>query len=329
MLSEEEKEVLRNQDPYGFECIFYEELESWLSQDIACCDNCYDDFLENWPYAYSAENCKFQTNSMPLDCFYSGTHLREFYSETEFLKYLQLIDCPRCGIPLTHNLWAYELPFDVVDGFESKVKEISRLITVTPFLVLSHPFAQDVLSSIRSLSNKIDKIKINSDLFRARTNLSVNEVIHSSFDYAPQDVVRDGRYNHAGSPVLYCSFDAATCVEEMRNEACHVARIKCSKEMKIMDLTDPYEVHHEHSDLLNSLVYSSLLSARCEGGGYYKPEYLFSRFISDCARQVGFDTIQFPSTRMQKNSWNLVILNNQISVGNGLDIIDINYYPNK
>ncbi|HBG9755510.1 TPA: RES family NAD+ phosphorylase [Klebsiella oxytoca] len=329
MLSEEEKETLRNQDPYGFELIFYEELESWLSQDIACCDNCYDDLIKNWPYVYSSENCKFQKNSMPLDCFYSGTHLRELYSESDFFKYLQLIDCPRCGVPLTHNLWAYELPFDVVDGFESKVKELSKLITVTPFLVLSHPFAQEVYSAIRSLSNKLGKVKIGSNLFRARTNLKDNEVRDSSFDFAPKDVVKDGRYNHAGYPVLYCSFDAGTCIEEMRNESCHVATINCSKEMKIMDLTDPYEANHEFSDLLNSLVYSSLLSAKCEGQGYYKPEYLFSRFLSDCARQVGFDAIQFPSTRMQKDSWNLVILNREVSIGDGLDVIDIKFHPKK
>ncbi|MFK9902886.1 hypothetical protein ACJEPZ_28305, partial [Klebsiella pneumoniae] len=112
----------------------------------------------HWPYAYFSEDCKFQTNNMPLECFYSGTYLSEFYSESDFSKYIQLIECPRCGNSLTHNLWAYELPFDVVHGFESKVKELSELITVTPFLVLSHPFAQEVYSAIRSLSNKIGKV---------------------------------------------------------------------------------------------------------------------------------------------------------------------------
>ena len=36
--------------------IFYHELESWFTADIACCDDCYDDFLSKWPAVYSRDS---------------------------------------------------------------------------------------------------------------------------------------------------------------------------------------------------------------------------------------------------------------------------------
>lgn len=44
--------------------------------------------------------------------------------------------------------------------------------------------------------------------------------------------------------------------------------------------------------------------------------YIFSRFISDCAKYSGFDAIKYPSTRTSDDSYNLVILNNELSLQN-------------
>lgn len=55
MLTPEERSVIEEEDQYCFDELFYRDLESWFSSDIACCDNCYDDFLENWPHAYAAD----------------------------------------------------------------------------------------------------------------------------------------------------------------------------------------------------------------------------------------------------------------------------------
>lgn len=32
----------------GFEELFCEELNSWFNADIACCDECYDEFTNQW-----------------------------------------------------------------------------------------------------------------------------------------------------------------------------------------------------------------------------------------------------------------------------------------
>lgn len=51
--------------------MFYHELESWFSADIACCDECDDNFISKWP-AVNFINYDFQKNSIDIKCFYSG-----------------------------------------------------------------------------------------------------------------------------------------------------------------------------------------------------------------------------------------------------------------
>ena len=66
----------------GFEDLFFEELESWFSADIACCDACYDDFVDQWPAIY-LRDIEFQTSGTPLNVFYDGSDLRELFTEDE------------------------------------------------------------------------------------------------------------------------------------------------------------------------------------------------------------------------------------------------------
>lgn len=80
-LTAEEKAIV-------FEELFMHELESWFTADIACCDNCHDDFVAEWPYAYSADGARFQCDSIDLHCFYSGSRLADSYTEEEFQKLL-------------------------------------------------------------------------------------------------------------------------------------------------------------------------------------------------------------------------------------------------
>jgi len=78
----------------------------------------------------------------------------------------------------------------------------------------------------------------------------------------------------------------------------------------------PYESHRKHDDLLSTLTYSALISARKSNTGWYRPMYIFPRFISDCAKYSGFDAIKSPSTRTSDDSYNLVKLNNELSLKN-------------
>jgi len=314
MLTSEQKDKLEAEDSYWFEELFYRDVESWFSSDIACCDECIDDFLSNWPHAYSADKAAFQCSSIGLDCFYSGSRLSEFYTKEEFFKFLRLISCPRCGSELKYNIWAYNLPFDVVEDFEDKLNEIAGIASSTPFMLMEHYFAKEVYEAINELGAYVKPTKINSALFRARTVKSLTTYDLKEFDFPPNSVVSEGRYNHAGMPALYLASDKETCFHEMRESDSIIAEINMQKELKVLDLINPFESHEKHSDLLNTLIYSALMSAKQSNTGWFRPMYIFTRFIADCAKYAGFDAIKYPSTRKAEENYNIVVLNMDYSL---------------
>jgi len=254
-----------------------------------------------WPHAYSAEDCRFQTQEIDLKWFYRYGYLRDVFSEEEFDHYIAQIECPRCAHPLTHTIWAYNFPFDIPENFESTIEEVSELARSTPFLLLTHNFCREVLAVLGDLSTEMASALVSQPLFRARSTLS-GELTESieCFDFPPARFVQEGRYNHAGAPVLYLASDKETCLAELSGEQCIVLELKLLSPIKILDLSDPFAAHHRHSDLLNSLVYSALVSASQPDNGWHKPHYVVSRFIADCARAVGFDasSIHRPDERV-------------------------------
>ncbi len=199
---------------------FFAELDSWFSTDIACCDQCHDEFVAIWPHAYSADDGEFQKAGIPLTAFYDGSRLRQSYTMEEFCDFVGDLSCPRCGGELTHNVWPYNLPFSVEPGFEEAISEIAKLAEETPFLLLKHAFADRVLSAISRLGMATSETHFGKSLFRARSGLVPEEA--SQFALPPANVVREGRYNHTGSPVLYLGSDEETCIEEMRRATCTI-----------------------------------------------------------------------------------------------------------
>jgi len=307
----------------AFEEYFYHDLEKWFSADIACCDHCYEDFLSMWPHADNADDCFFQTQSIGLDCFYSGSYLQDVYSKTEFDHFIAQIPCPRCGNALGWNIWAYNLPFDVPRDFEATIVQVSDLARSTPFLLLENDFCKKVLSAIRDLSKTVVSVSFNTTLFRARsTNSGPLPKNILTFDFPPALVVQEGRYNHSGSPVLYLASDNETCRAELRNSPCLVLEFELLPPIRVLDLTDPFTAHGEHADLLNCLVYSALASAKQSDDGWHKPHYVVSRFVADCARAAGFDAIKYPSTRRTAKNFNLVLVNTSMSLASSARIIN-------
>lgn len=293
----------------GFEEWFYHDLEKSFSADIACCNNCYGDFIAMWPHAYNAENSIFQTTEIDLDWFYETGYLKDAFSKEEFDHYIAEMQCPRCGSFLSSSIWAYNFPFDIPEGFEKTIREVSELASSTPFLLLENEFCKQVLAAVRDISKSASPTLLDQPLFRGRSESQAPLKSIHSFEFPPAAFVGEGRYNHAGAPVLYLASDKETCQAELRDSACLVLEFKLLAAIRIFDLTDPYEAHQEHSNLLNCLVYSALVSARQLDDGWHKPHYVVSRFIADCARSAGFDAIKYPSTRRTSTNFNLVLIN--------------------
>jgi hypothetical protein len=85
-----------------------------------------------------------------------------------------------------------------------------------------------------------------------------------------------------------------------------VASFRILDQIRILNLEGEFGIVGD--DVLNAVVYSSLISAPRDRTGWHRPEYVFSRFVSDCAKFGGFDGIRYGSTRSGRGH-NLVLLN--------------------
>ena len=322
----DERQNLEREDEYGIEDFFLSEVDSWFSADIACCDKCIDDFLKTWPFAYSADNARFQNQQMDLELFYSGSRLRDAYTEKEFFKFVRLVSCPRCDEELTSGFYPYEFPFDPIEDFELFINELADLSKKSPFLLIKHPFATQVFEAIEELYKDTSTTTVSTNLYKARVKSQVSVVKASEFDITPKQYASEGRYNHAGLPAFYLGSDMETCYQELRKKDSYIAELVVEKEIRILDLTATYENHNKHSDLLDTLVYSSLISAKQDETGSFRPQYIFSRFIADCAKYVGFDAIKYPSTRTNIDNFNIVLLDNNLCINNLIKLSKIYSY---
>lgn len=98
--------------------------------------------------------------------------------------------------------------------------------------------------------------------------------------------------------MLYLANDAAVAASELGQvgEPCLVGRIKVLVPLKVLDLIDA-DGDAVDSELFNALANSALLAAPRTDEGWVKRQYVFSRFVADCARSAGFDAIRYGSTK--------------------------------
>ncbi len=305
-----------------FQGVFLDELDSWFSADIACCESCYDDFLQMWPHAYSADDAQFQKHSIDLELMYSGTRLRDLYSKQEYDVLVTTLRCPRCGSEIKGWIWPYEFPFHVDYDLEMEIERIAEIASQTPFLILENELAKNVHTTIKHLGESAPYVKLEAPLYRARTYSKENDYGTQQFDLPPKSKVAEGRYNHAGSPVFYTADDIKTCFHELRERECVAVEITTTQPVKLLDLTIPYSAAGADHDVLNAIVYSSLMSAKHTDAGWHKPAYVFSRFVADCARSAGYDAIKYPSTRTAEGCYNIVFLSREWKLKNRWSIID-------
>jgi len=183
------------------------------------------------------------------------------------------------------------------------MQELASLSAKTPFLALRHPLARKVLREVRRLSAIVPTAQIPQEHYRARPISTARQP--GQFLAPPASKCSEGRYNHAGRPVLYLSSSAQVADAELRKpeEGCLIAALTLTRPQKILNLG----TEELPSDILQAVTASALLSAPAENEGWQKPEYTFSRFVADCAINAGFTAIRYPSVALPEG-YNLVVL---------------------
>lgn len=278
------------------------DVEAWVNSSIACCDSCYDDFVSKWPLAYHRQ-AKLQMDSIDPRAFYSGSrHVREEFEESDFLKLWEFIACPRCGEPMGGNIFPFEFPFSNAGYFEEAFRELGELAHNTPFLVLTSSVAREIFEEVKKTCSKLCAGAPYKRLYRGR---SIENPTFDDFNAPPASRVGEGRYNHAGKPVLYLASDERTCWEECRRprDRFFILEFAVQSPLLLLNFSD----FEELSNLLSALIYSSLMSSPTDSAGWNRPEYVLTRFVADCARAAGVDGIVYPSCR-QSSGDNIVLL---------------------
>ena len=295
-----------------FNEIVGDEIDSSYSSSIACCDFCYDDFKAHWPDVAFRE-LEFQTQSVDAHWFVEYSRLVDIYTPAEVSTLREFIRCDRCARYGSCNLWFYEHRFSGSDDLEEAIDELLAIGSTMPFLLLEHELAVRVLAEIRRQAEGVTPALVSRNLYRARSAADVARLHQdptalATYAPPPAPFVAEGRFNHAGAPMLYLASAPAIAASELGSPGllCHVATLRLTAPLKILDLV---ELDEEESgfELMQALASSALLSAPRTGEGWLRRQYVFSRFVADCARSAGFDVIRYGSTK-QRGGDNLVVL---------------------
>lgn len=280
---------------------FISDLDHIYSADVTCCENCFNHFEENWPNIV-----RHSDDFVVIDFknFYEKSRLlREFYDYDFLDKYSHKLTCKRCGCSIVNSrFWIggfhFSLPSNF-EEFESDLIELKSDIEKTPYLGLKNDLAKDVYDIILDQYHKTEPTKIDYPLFRGRKITT----IESKEDFLPPkaEFTNEGRFNHKGIPVAYLANEENTCYNELRKpeDNFFVAKFELNNEFKLLDLNDR-DSFDDKSDLLKAIMFSSVAGSKANDEDTYKPEYYFTRYISDCCRKAGFDGIIYPSIQIGK-----------------------------
>lgn len=314
-----------------FEDFVYMELDSWHDVDYFLCDSCVEEFRNEWKGIYINDE-SFQSNSMPLDCLYTGSKTLQFrYSLSEFRRFIKNVRCPHCASNLSDNIWPYNIP----SGIENHIKdieEIAELSKKAPFMIMEHPFSRKILEFLKNIFEDSYDILIAEDVYRCRILKDQKKTYNiKESGVIPDYLAKEGRFNHAGYGLLYIATTKQLAFKEVVSDnkiPVSMATIKILKKLKILDLTN---IEDHDSYIFKTIMASSLIFNPSAGEGWDKPGYIFTRFIADCAIYVGFEAIKYNSIQSSCGH-NLVIMrdktNNYFNWDSIYKIKTIDFYEN-
>ncbi|UWU26169.1 RES family NAD+ phosphorylase (plasmid) [Rhizobium sp. CB3060] len=285
-----------------FNDILSDEIDSDFASSICCCDACYDEFARRWP-GVTMHDLTFMNNAMTVEYCVEQSRLVQLYTPAELKTLKHFVQCPRCDTYVQKSVHIFEHPFDRVREIEEWIDELAEIGSRTPFLLLEHPFARGILEAVRDLSLETQPSALEGAFFRARKTADILRLGQSlsdvtTFGPAPSSVIGEGRFNHAGSPMVYLATTVETALLEIgstEDEYC-IAELSIEGQFKILDLIELNDSSEARTPIL-AMANSALVAAPRADRGWLRPEYVFSRFVADCAKNAGFDAIRYASTK--------------------------------
>lgn len=288
-----------------FQEYFDRDLEHYFTSRISCCQHCHDDFCREWP-GTAARDEAFYTSGIEIDYFLGQSRIQDAFYPEEIAFFAKELRCPNCNSVLDGEFYIFEHSFKV-DEFN--LNSIAELAQTAPFLLLSHPFAAKVFEVIKRRLATAEMLPAKSIWYRGRMSRDVPpSPTLADFGPPPAPKVAEGRYNHAGHSMRYLADSPNTVKGEMRaSESVSIATIELNFGCKILDLSITDDVGGEDDEVIQCLARSALSAAPRISDGWDRPEYVFTRFVADCARHAGFGAIRYGSVQDNEGS-NVVLL---------------------
>lgn len=239
----------------------------------------------------------------------ANSRIQDDFFPDEIAAFRQHLVCPNCGDELDGGFWIYEHQIDIPAAFERDLHQIKQIAVRSPFLLLTHPLAQRVFDAVSAYGATSVPELIQGSVFRCRVGAYIPLPRLVDFGPPPSGAVTEGRYNHAGHPMLYLATSHRTALAEVGvvGDHMHVAELTINVTLKVLDLRVKDEPEDATATLFQLLARSALLAAPRQASGWDRPEYVFSRFVADCARHAGYGAIRYGSTKNPFGE-NLVIL---------------------
>lgn len=229
--------------------------------------------------------------------------------------------CPSCGHSNFKLVEAVGLQsnFDKeIEGHVEKankihgkqIKAFERHLEDKPMLGYQHPFGRKLFKEIQQES--LPKTAIKGAFYRARTVKSAEVLTSKKMYSAPRGRPTEGRFNHSGQSHLYLANDKETALREVVSTEdplivwCQKFTIK-TEVNNILDLTFNWSnLSVSTSTLLVSLKVNEAIFKSEGNSEFWRPDYLLTRYIMDCAKSAGYKGIKYNSIKSY-SGYNLVL----------------------
>ena len=190
--------------------------------------------------------------------------------------------------------------------------QLEKLLLRAPMLAMTDPLAKKIKREMEAKSVK--RIDLTGEFYRARPVERNHRFTAKEMTAPPLGWPNEGRFNHSGQNHLYLSTDEETCVKEVLDGIPEGGQVCCIKWKLVYPVKNVLDLSYDWKDLgpsastlLVALNAMRALERRHRNNLNWKPDYVLTRMIMDCAKETGFSGIQYNSVKT--NGKNVVLFN--------------------
>lgn len=224
------------------------------------------------------------------------------------------LHCPYCGnedlglastIGIKHK---FEIEFEklrslAIEKHSNAILRFHKLLLYTPMLALKDSLGRLLRKEIKKYDNTIS---LSGDVYRAKKNEGEKRKPKVARMRPKKGYAEEGRFNHAGQEHLYLCYHEYHAESEITyNLPKPSGKVWVQKFNVIVPIENILDLTYEYEDsapsnsttLLLALFYTHTLISTKRNKIRWKPDYLITRFLTDAAKDAGFNGIQYNSAR--------------------------------